>query len=140
MSRKKRPLCARVLAICPGGKIVVLQKPDGHIEFPGGSMLHEDQQDPMNTALRELFEETAIEVSDGHSRLTEIHRAQKTPHHVWICYVLHLQDDEVKWYRPESNEGRVEIMCPRSILDGRSDRMTERQWNILQKYVAQLTQ
>lgn len=134
---KKRCLCARVLAICPDGRIVVIQKPDGHIEFPGGGMISEDLGDPELTALRELCEETGIMIC-GSGRLSVVLKQQKDAHHQWICYRINLSDEELRWYRPGSLEGMVRIICPKLLISDLGRFMTHRQTNILNKHIATL--
>ncbi len=132
---KHRDLCARVLAICPDGRIVVVQKPDGHVEFPGGGLLDLDLGDPKLTALRELNEETGISIEDT-ARLSLLMEYQKDANHTWFCYQLFLEDSELRWYRSESLEGKVVIICPHALAKSSELRMTERQNQILLDHTA----
>lgn len=137
MPQNKRYLCARVLTICPDGRIVVIQKEDGHVEFPGGGMLPEDKDDPVLTALRELWEETGIFVDEVY-RLSELKRYRKDSMHEWLCYKLTLTYAELKWYCPESPEGKVMIIDPEMLRDEYGTRMTENQLQILNSHINEL--
>ena len=127
--------CARGIMVCPDGKIFMIETPCGtHLQFPGGGSEGVDNGDPTKTFLREAKEETGV-VIEGAGELKFIERFSKDDGHVWICYLTHLTQEQIKWHIAESSEGRVLRMFPRDILALHGNDMTENQYRILQNYV-----
>jgi len=109
--------CARILAVCPDGKIFLIKKSDDRRELPGGGDEPVDEGNPARTALREFAEETGVYL-DGESKITrlkQIARIQKKDNHIWICYLLFITEDELRWYTPETQEGKAIRVHPRDI-------------------------
>lgn len=137
-----KAFCARVLAVCPDGKVIVIEKDDGHLQIPGGGSEYVDKGDPALTALRELFEETNIRLygHDPQARLQEVVRKQKDELHTWVCYKVYLTQDETEQYQSEVYEdgvrvGTVRRLFPKDIVALYTDRMTDAQYGVIYQHV-----
>ncbi len=137
-----KEFCARVLPVCPDGKVIVIQKNDGHLQIPGGGSETKDGGDPALTALRELEEEVHIKVvgSNPKARLIEVARKEKDDFHTWVCYKIYLTQDEVECYQPEVYENGILVgmavrLFPKDIVALYADRMTEAQYAVMHQHM-----
>jgi 8-oxo-dGTP pyrophosphatase MutT (NUDIX family) len=142
-----KQFCARVLPVCPDGKVFIIEKDDGHGQIPGGGSEYRDHSDSRLTGLRELFEETHISVDgdDPSSRLIELRRTQKDEFHTWVCYKVYLTQEEVERYHPDVYEGGVRVgtvrrMFPQDILVEYAGRMTEAQYAVIYQHVQETSE
>lgn len=136
-----KEFCARVLAICPDGKVFIIEKTDGHGQIPGGGSEYCDHGNPRLTALRELDEEIHVSVGgpDPASRLVEIRRNQKDEFHTWVCYKIYLEQDEVEQYHPDVYEGGLLVgkarrMFPQDIVTEFAGKMTDAQYDVISEH------
>lgn len=140
-STQLKEFCARILPICPDGKVFIIEKIDGHGQIPGGGSEYCDQGDPKLTALRELDEEIHVYVGgpDPASRLVEVRRNQKDEFHTWVCYKVYLTQEEVEEYNSDVYEGgilvgKVRRMFPKDILTEFAGRMTDSQYGVISEH------